>query len=274
MNSKKFFNWCREAVSGIRYRPDRDAVHEELYCHLEDRYEAYLAQGMNPQEAEERTLLAMGSAREIAPQLASVHPPFWGYLLVISRCILVLLTVLALILSVRFLRENDFWESSFGMVYPFHNYDAYADTFYQDTNETSARILYLEPECRIRTDGYTISATDAAWWKTTYTTGKEQEVFYVRLEVNNFAPWAEQPQAITMFWAEDSLGNRYYNRYEHMRSDQGYLGGGCRRTGLFTYTFELYLDNFVSQEAQWIDLRYNRDGRDLTLRIDLAGGVS
>ena len=274
MNSNKFFGWCREAVSGIQYRPDRDTVHKELYGHLEDRYEAYLAQGMNPQEAEEQTLLAMGNASEIAPQLAAIHRPFWGYLLLISRGVLVLLTVLALVFMVQFLSENNLWKSSFAAVYPFHNYDVYIDTSYQDQNEFSVRIKYLEPDCHAHTDGYIISATEAAWWKTTYTTNKEQEVFYMRLDVTNPRPWAEQPQAITMFWAEDSLGNRYYNRYEHINSNQGYLGGGFRRTGLFTYTFELYLDNFISQEAQWIDLRYNRDGRDVVLRIDLTGGVS
>ena len=274
MNSKRFFDWCRESVSGVRYRPDRDAVHQELYSHLEDRYEAYLAKGMDPQEAEEQTLLAMGSASEIALQLAVVHRPFWGYLLLVSRCVLTLLTVLTLIFMVGFLSDNDLWESSFAAVYPFHNYDAYTDTSYQDENQSSVRIMYLEPDCHIRTDGYTISVTRAAYWKTTYTPHKEQEVFYMRLEVTNPTTWAEQPQAITMFWAEDSLGNRYYNRYEHTNSSQAYLGGDCRRTGLFTYTFELYLDSFISQEAQWIDLRYNRDGRDIALRIDLTGGVA
>lgn len=271
MNSKKFFSWCWEAVSGIKYRPDRDAVYEELYSHLEDRYEVYLAQGFDPQEAEERTLLAMGSASEIAPQLAAVHRPFWGYLLTTSRCVFALLAVLALILSVQFFSLNDLWDAS---AFSFHNYDVYTDTSYQDENDSSVRILYLEPECSICTDGYTLSATDAAWWKTTNASHKEQEVFYARLDITNPRPWAEEPRAITMFWAEDSLGNQYYDLYAQANSSQGYLGGSLRRTGLFTYTYDLYLYNFSSQEAQWIDLRYNRDGRDITLRIDLTGGVS
>jgi len=35
---------------------------------------------------------------------------------------------------------------------------------------------------------------------------------------------------------------------------------------------DLWLNNFSSQEAQWIELRYDRDGRDIRLRIDLNGG--
>jgi len=271
MNSKKFFSWCREAVSGIKYRPDRDAVYEELYSHFEDRYEVYLAQGFDPQEAEERTLLAMGSASEIAPQLAEVHRPFWGYLLVISRSVFALLAVFTLILSVQFFSQNDLWNAS---AFSFQNYDAYTDTSYQNENQSSVRILYLEPECSIRADGYTISATDAAWWKTTYASHKEQEVFYARLDITNPRPWAEKPQGITMLWVEDSLGNRYDDLYAQADPGRGYLGGTLRRTGLFTYTYDLYLNKFVSQEAQWIDLRYNRDGRDITLRIDLTGGAS
>ena len=271
MNNKRFFSWCREAVSGIKYRPDRDAVYEELYSHFEDRYEVYLAQGFDPQEAEERTLLAMGSASEIAPQLAAIHRPFWGYLLTASRWGLALLAVLTIVLSVHFFIRNDLWNAS-GL--SFCSYDVYADTSYQDENQSSVRILHLEPECSTRTDGYTITVTDAAWWKNTHTNREEQENFYVRLSITNPRPWAEKPQGITMLWVEDSLGNRYDDLYAQADPSQGYLGGSLRRTGLFTYTYDLYLNNFVSQEAQWIDLRYNRDGRDITLRIDLTGGVS
>ena len=34
----------------------------------------------------------------------------------------------------------------------------------------------------------------------------------------------------------------------------------------------MWLSGYVSQEAQWIELRYQRAGRNLVLRIDLEGG--
>ena len=79
MKNYTFAKWCLEAVSQIKYTADRDEVYEELRAHLEDHRDALMEQGIPREEAEKRALEAMGSAKEIAPQLAAVHKPFWGY---------------------------------------------------------------------------------------------------------------------------------------------------------------------------------------------------
>ena len=37
MDTLEFMRWCAIAVAGIKYKPDRNRVYDELYAHLEDR---------------------------------------------------------------------------------------------------------------------------------------------------------------------------------------------------------------------------------------------
>ena len=71
----------------------------------------------------------------------------------------------------------------------------------------------------------------------------------------------------------DSLGNRYKAAN---RSDNGtegpHLRMSCHRSDFFTYTWEVQLDSCRSQEAEWIELRYDKAGRSVRLRADLKGG--
>lgn len=94
MENKKFTEWCFYATKKIRYGPDKEIVKKELMAHLEDAYEAHLLNGLSPTEAERKVLSSMGSAEEIAPQLAAVHKPFWGYFECATRYIACLMCVL------------------------------------------------------------------------------------------------------------------------------------------------------------------------------------
>ena len=73
--------WCRTAVSGIRYVPDRHPVYQELFDHCEALYNLYTAQGLSHQEAEAAVIKDMGSAEDLIKPLAAVHKPFSGDLL-------------------------------------------------------------------------------------------------------------------------------------------------------------------------------------------------
>ncbi len=55
-----FHYWCSQATKKILYRPDREAVYMELYGHLEDRFEAYISEGLSTKEAMEKALTSMG----------------------------------------------------------------------------------------------------------------------------------------------------------------------------------------------------------------------
>lgn len=75
-------------------------------------------------------------------------------------------------------------------------------------------------------------------------------------------------------WTRDSLGNVYhpivYN-YEK-QEDVPWMycvstGSGAPRETILWIT----LGNF-DPDVQWVELRYDRDGREMTLHIDLTGG--
>ena len=74
----------------------------------------------------------------------------------------------------------------------------------------------------------------------------------------------------------DSLGNYYYSQYEHFTTTEEYsepfLWGNVYRTAPLTYTWDMNLEGYVSQQADWIDLCYDRGGMEFTIRIDLTGG--
>lgn len=89
--------WLHTAVSGIRFRPDREAVEEELRGHLEDKAE-YLQSSfrISAEEAQQMALERMGDPQPIARELAGIHRPWLGYLWQLSRVAAVLALVLCL----------------------------------------------------------------------------------------------------------------------------------------------------------------------------------
>ena len=64
--------WLETAVSGIRFKPDRLAVRAELYAHLEDKALDLqrIFPDIDPDEARDRALSAMGNPEELKKELA------------------------------------------------------------------------------------------------------------------------------------------------------------------------------------------------------------
>jgi len=78
--------WLTAATSGIRFRPDREAVEEELRGHFEDKVaDLQRVFHISAEEAEEMALERMGDPRQIGVELAKIHRPWLGYLLRASR---------------------------------------------------------------------------------------------------------------------------------------------------------------------------------------------
>ena len=107
MDKLEFMRWCAAAVAGIRYKPDRERVYDELYAHLEDRCAAMADAGVPEGDAVRRALAAMGSASEAAEQLAKIHRPFWGYLLRTARWLLLISAVIALFTVPRWMLRQE-----------------------------------------------------------------------------------------------------------------------------------------------------------------------
>ena len=94
------------------------------------------------------------------------------------------------------------------------------------------------------------------------------------VECFNLRPWARYSSVQYEFYAVDSLGNRYEAFPDAWRdgSEPMLLWTGNINTGVCTVTHICSLMGYCSQGAEWIELRYDRAGRDVRLRVYLPGG--
>lgn len=268
MEIYKFKCWAEKAVSGIIFPPDREKVRIELLNHLYDHYDALVEQGFDKEEAQQKTIEAMGDALEIAPQLAAIHRPFWGYFLRATQVLLAVLACCAVITGIFFA-----WNTAYSQ--PENNrYDPYEDTYISDEVGVTTRMFYAEPNQTAKSDGYTLTLTHAAWHHTDFDDEEPRylDSFRFEIEVFNPRPWAGPPEFKEWFWAEDSLGNHYYGMWENANSAESYIVGNYYHTAPLTYTLDMWMTNFCSQEAEWIDVHYDRAGRNIVFRINLTGG--
>lgn len=250
MANRDFTAWCEKATEKIRYGPDRRAVQAELQAHLEDKYDALIAHGMDAEEATAKTLESMGSAAEIAPQLGAIHRPWLGYLYSLTRFLGIstgLLAAAALCLL--------FYGSLGGF---FVSDQPYLPRVYENIS------YYCEPELSAYVDGYYIRIEEAAVGEY-----EEETKFFFQLEIR-WWPWMKETHAPNYLWAVDSLGN-YYAPYSDSAYVQphvvrhGYSSGGWKQNATMS------LEQFDA-DARWVEICYDRDGRNMVFRIDLTGG--
>ncbi len=101
--------WLEAATSDIRFKPDRDAVREELQGHFEDKVaDLQRFYHISPEEAEEMALERMGDAEKIGAELSKIHKPWPGYLWRLTQVLSVIMAVLALYCSAN----QGFWVDS------------------------------------------------------------------------------------------------------------------------------------------------------------------
>ena len=263
MRILRFDRWCSLAVSGIRFKPDRKEVYEELYAHMEDQYAELTAGGYSEKEAEEEVAAAMGDPGETARQLDLIHRPFWGCALRTARVCLIVAAVLALIFLPRYIREQRIITGGSG-------------DFFGGSLETEVSynrlVWYAEPGSTDRSDGYTFTLTRAAErrYGSKIDPQDGRDVLYLEVRVFNPRPWAESCTAFTEFSAVDSLGYVYSSSAN--TGMHPYLAAQRIRTGLFTDTWVMIIRDHRSQEAGWIELRYDHSGRHVRLWADLRDG--
>ena len=95
---KTIQNWLDAATVGIRFKPDREAVAEELRGHLEDKTaDLQRFYHISQEEAEKLALERMGDAEEIGKELAKIHKPWLGWLWQGSQAALLVSVILWLL---------------------------------------------------------------------------------------------------------------------------------------------------------------------------------
>lgn len=267
--------WCDTATCMLRFQPDRKKVHHELRTHLQEHFDALVEQGIEPQEAADRAREAMGDPLEVAPLLAAVHRPFWGFCLRISQVAMIALLCVCTILGARYVKNLDIDQPGSWWEYDMFDSASYGG----DTGRTLHYLL--EPGNRFTTD-YSIFTLSNAVISTKYFEyyGEERNVAYFRLEQISALPiqeymeytkWTTGPKSITAnFYAVDSHGNTY--TFCGSENGHSWATADMRQTGIFTAAHDFWINDFHGVDAKWIDICYDRDGRDIRIRIPLTGG--
>lgn len=251
MNDNLFIEWCQTATEKIRYGPDREAVTRELMGHLEDHRDTLMELGLSKKDAEQKAVSAMGSAREIAPQLAAIHNPWLGYLSGIIKAAAILTAIFAIYLFV-------------GTIGSFLHTLITTRNFDSIPANHSQLDYYCHPNVSDSSDGFRFQITEAGYSKT-------QSELYFQLEKICW-PWIDKKgDIVAYFWATDSLGNYYHAIAEEAYDSPTRVTRGGGMSSSLISLISMQLTGFDT-EAQWVELHYDRDGRDIVLRIDLTGG--
>lgn len=251
MRNKQFDDWCRKATNQIRYGPDRKAVSAELQAHLEDKYDALVTLGMSPEEAAVKALESMGSAAEIAPQLGTIHRPWLGWIYSFMKFMGIATGLLA-----AFLLGVQLWSVAWSYIG-----SARFDALPANVENIS---FYCKPELSADVEGYHIRIEEVA---VAAEAGESRCYFQIQIL---WWPWMKSGYVLDDFWAVDSLGNYYYP-YNDAAYDLPRIahGGSFSTAGICSVTRVLTM---FDANAQWVELRYDRDGRNIVFRIDLTGG--
>lgn len=269
-----FTIWCQSATRLIRYKPDQKKVYKELMTHLEDRRERLMEQGMELQEASDKTLEAMGSAEELAPQLAAIHKPFWGYVLRYSAIAMIVLLCLCLLTVGKYVKNLGLKETP-----DLWDFETYSAASYG--GDTGRMLLHMsQPELSFSCDGHRFTITDACVMsQDSAYYGPNFTQLHIRMKQFSILPCQVQDEfftgsfatAASNFIARDSLGNEYPSFFARVTENANCLISSTVQSGIFTYTHELWINEFP-QEAEWVDICYERDDRNFSLRIYLNGG--
>lgn len=272
MENIEFSRWCLKATWRIGFPPDRKRVHQEYFNHMADHYDALIASGVDRLEARRLVLESMGDPQEVAPLLAAIHRPFWGYFLRISRIVAIVLLCLSLLPILRYAKDLHFEETP-----SLRDFDIYSENSYG--GDTGRTLLHLsQPDLSFQSDGNRFVVSDACVFSSdSEYYGPDFTQLFLRIRQTSLLPWTEQApyfdsfQVSGWFTARDSLSNTY-QFMDHTPDGSAVFYTTGVQSGIFTYTHELWINEFPA-EAQWVELCYERDGRSFTLRIDLTGGV-
>lgn len=270
----RFFKWCREAVSQIVLPQDRVAVELELMGHLEDRYDSLIQSGYSEEDAQLLTLESMGDPAEIARELGLIHRPFWGRTAKVTRIFLIAVLILTVGFGWASYMKNTYAHPAFSTpTYEF--YDPYSGEEANYQTGWGYRQFYGVPDVSFSSDGYTLTVTQAALWRNELrnASGVPEETYplYLQLTVTNPWIWSEADTFCPWLRAEDSAGNQYASPYESAPGASR-IQVKSYRINPWTSVHELVIWDLAAPDAQWIDLHYDRSGRDHTVRVDLTGG--
>ena len=270
-NTNKLVGWCVMASSYVRAKEDREEVKDELWAHIEDRYDSLLAGGVDDERAAELTLEAMGDAHEVGKLLRKIHKPYLSWAVTASKWLLILAALVWMYFGVfgGFIAELEL-EYGTGRGEFVQELEEDLPQFAGDAADTVRRLsVEGEAEC----EGYTFQLLgDAAWvWQEEGEAGAES-VLWLGMRTVHPLPWRDSPEGVEQYlFAVDDLGNVYKNGPTTPYRLEQEANPAIYGRGLFSHYLRVWVEG-IPQNAEWVELRYDRYGREFSLRVDLEGG--
>lgn len=251
------YQWCQEAVSYVRFKPDRAAIQKELEAHLADSRTLLRSQGVEWMESERRAVEAMGDPKAVGLALDRAHSPWLGWLWEASRWVCGVLLFFALCSVLH----ADWWSS------------LREDLSRLGAPDALDQEIWLNPEIGVggyfdflgelscpdalQAGAYTLTPERALCWEDAETGGR---LLALGLNAETWRFWLEEPQFYDNLSAVDSNGITYsYDRSPRISS--GTLAAGRLRSQHCITLTPLY------GNPEWVEITCLSGG--WTIRLDL-----
>lgn len=108
-------DYISTVMEQVRCKAVHKALGEELEAHIDDCAEAFAAEGLSPEEAEEKAVLSMGDPVETGIQLDRVHRPKFPWAIAVSALLLLTAAAFAEHFMRTYFGFEAFYDDDFGI---------------------------------------------------------------------------------------------------------------------------------------------------------------
>lgn len=176
--------WLDTVMDQVRCKPERKLIRAELLGHIEDKEQYFLDAGMNPSEAAQAAVSAMGDPVAVGKELDKAHPFFLGKIYTLLKVAIVLLCFVMLFCIVDYTVQYDLD----GLLQRYPLKIVQTDPHEMGGGDVVVLDVKEEP---VALSGYTFEVTQAYWSPKVYS--GEENVLEVDVKVSNPRPWAVTP---------------------------------------------------------------------------------
>lgn len=252
-NDEGIYSWCKRAVSYILYKKDREPIYDELCYHLIDKSEDLIAHGVTKEAATAIAIDEMGDASFVGNALKRIHKPYSGYLLRVSRGLLIASMLLFVYARRHYGSVSETYE------YYYTQPRSYSDEMYLSADENSGITVLKTCEQKVKAGPYKISLVRALLSQ--YSEAKATLYFTLHAE---YGLLQLPPDFLRIYMtAVDSNGTEYS---DCMLRQSKYVCGNRENQKLFSCDYDLWVDG-IEEEIEWIDIIYNKNDVNLRFRI-------
>lgn len=93
MRVPEWEEYLKQILSHVKFKYDHNFIYFELKNHMEDRYDGFIEEGMDEEQAVNAVLGCMGDADKVGEELNQVHSPVLGWVWRILKNVLIVLII-------------------------------------------------------------------------------------------------------------------------------------------------------------------------------------